>query len=175
MVNGVVVQVNASSPALKDVYSSVMRITKEDFDSLSGSFASSVWNAPNSLYVISGTTGDSLMSASAKLSISASVVIDASAIADAVWDEQISAHQTSGSTGWVLNRIDEKVFGLSGTVGMMSGTLKSLYDLNFGRWRIVSNQMIFYAADNTTEVARFDLFDDGGSPTMDAVFERVKV
>lgn len=44
-----------------------------------------------------------------------------------------------------------------------------------GRWRIVANQMVFYAADNTTEIARFDLKDAAGSPTMTAPYERVRV
>ena len=35
--------------------------------------------------------------------------------------------------------------------------------------------MIFFKEDNVTEVARFDLFDDAGNPTMDAVFERTRV
>ena len=51
----------------------------------------------------------------------------------------------------------------------------SIYDVQFGRWRIVGNQMIFFKEDNSTEIARFNLFDDAGNPTMDAVFERVKV
>ena len=57
----------------------------------------------------------------------------------------------------------------------MSGTIGQLYDISFGRWKIVSNQMIFYKDDNVTEVVRFNLFDDTGNPSMDAVFERVKV
>lgn len=57
----------------------------------------------------------------------------------------------------------------------MSGTLSQLYNISFGRWKIVSNQMRFYKDDNVTEIARFNLFDDTGSPSMDAVFERVKV
>lgn len=57
----------------------------------------------------------------------------------------------------------------------MSGTLGQLYDIQYGRWRIVSNQMIFYKEDNATEVARFNLFDDVGAPSMDAVFDRQKV
>ena len=60
-------------------------------------------------------------------------------------------------------------------VTSMTGTLQSIYDIQYGRWRIVGDQMIFYKEDNATEVARFDLFDDTGNPTMDAVFERVKV
>lgn len=57
----------------------------------------------------------------------------------------------------------------------MSGTLGQLYDIQYGRWRIVSNQMVFYKEDNATEVARFNLFDDAGAPSMDAVFDRQKV
>lgn len=57
----------------------------------------------------------------------------------------------------------------------MSGTLGQLYDIQFGRWHIVGNQMIFYKDDNVTEVVRFNLFDDTGSPSMDAVFQRTKV
>lgn len=57
----------------------------------------------------------------------------------------------------------------------MSGTIAQLYDIQFGRWKIVANQMVFYKDDNVTEVVRFNLFDDAGFPSMDAVFERVKV
>ena len=57
----------------------------------------------------------------------------------------------------------------------ITGSIGVIRDMTEGRWKIVSNQMIFYASDNVTEVARFDLFDDVGSPTMDAVFERTKV
>lgn len=53
--------------------------------------------------------------------------------------------------------------------------LKFNFDIAGGRWRIVGDQMIFYASDNVTEVTRFDLFDDSGNPSSDAVFERVKV
>lgn len=60
-------------------------------------------------------------------------------------------------------------------VNRMSGTLGQLYDINFGRWQIVGNQMIFFKDDNATEVCRFNLFDDLGSPSMDAVFQRTKV
>lgn len=45
-----------------------------------------------------------------------------------------------------------------------------------GRWIIdeAVNQMIFYAEDNTTEIARFDLKDSDGNPTSTAPFERVR-
>lgn len=60
-------------------------------------------------------------------------------------------------------------------VTQMSGTIGQLYDIQYGRWKIVANQMIFYKDDNVTEVVRFNLFDDVGAPSMDAVFERTKV
>lgn len=61
------------------------------------------------------------------------------------------------------------------TINVMSGTLSQLYKINFGRWKIVNDQMIFYSDDNLTEVVRFNLFDDVGAPNQDSVFERVKV
>jgi hypothetical protein len=50
-----------------------------------------------------------------------------------------------------------------------------LYDIEGGKWKIVANQMIFYKDDNTTEVARFNLFDSDGNPTMANVYERQRV
>ncbi len=44
-----------------------------------------------------------------------------------------------------------------------------------GRWKIdtTTNQMTFYAADKTTPLLVFNLFDASGNPTSTAVFERV--
>ena len=53
--------------------------------------------------------------------------------------------------------------------------LSFLIDIEGGRWRIIGNQMIFYRSDNSTEIARFNLFDASGTPTMDDVFERQRV
>jgi len=78
--------------------------------------------------------------------------------------EQYNAEENNPNVDVVLDTIQE-----------ITGTLNSIYDIQFGRWRIVSNQMIFFKEDNSTEVARFDLFDDAGNPTMDAVFERTRV
>ncbi len=44
-----------------------------------------------------------------------------------------------------------------------------------GRWRIESNQMIFYEEDNTTEIMRFDLFDEAGDPANTDIFDRQRV
>lgn len=60
-------------------------------------------------------------------------------------------------------------------LNVVSGTISQLYDVQYGKWEITSNQMVFYKPDNVTEIARFDLFDEYGAPSMDAVFKRVKV
>ena len=45
-----------------------------------------------------------------------------------------------------------------------------------GKWELVGDQMVFYAADNVTEVARFNLFDVNGNATTTAeVFKRERV
>ena len=62
-------------------------------------------------------------------------------------------------------------------VNNVTGTIASLYDAAYGRWRIdkATNRMIFYKADNVTVVATYNLFDDTGTPVFDGVFERQKV
>jgi hypothetical protein len=53
--------------------------------------------------------------------------------------------------------------------------LDFINNIDGGKWDINNNQMIFYMADGATEVARFNLFDASGSPTMSDVFSRVRV
>ena len=43
-----------------------------------------------------------------------------------------------------------------------------------GRWQIINNQMVFYAEDNSTEIARFDLLDAAGQGTEENVLQRVR-
>lgn len=80
--------------------------------------------------------------------------------------------------------IYEKLNTIENTI--VSGSLDDKLDLilekaditlqmTAGRWHILNNQMIFYKDDNVTEVMRFDLYDDLGNPSMDAVFDRRKV
>tara|TARA_Y100000310_G_scaffold342477_1_gene445918 strand:+ start:805 stop:1278 length:474 start_codon:yes stop_codon:yes gene_type:complete len=73
---------------------------------------------------------------------------------DDIWNEQTSDHTTSGSFGYVVNFIN---------------------DIQGGRWKVVDDQMIFYKDDNTTEVARFNLFDSDGNATTTTPFERTRV
>ena len=78
----------------------------------------------------------------------------ANAAADQVWDEVASGHVASGSAGNLL-----------GLVHSILG----------GKQQIIGNQLVCYAADNATEVARFNLFDSDGDPTMVAVYLRTRV
>ena len=49
-------------------------------------------------------------------------------------------------------------------------------DIAGGKWTMDgdNNQMIFYAADNTTEVARFNLTDSDGDGSVETVFTRTR-
>jgi hypothetical protein len=77
----------------------------------------------------------------------------------------------SGSIAFPTDKIDE----ILGTVQAMTGTLDFIRDMTSGRWIIEDNMMKFYAEDNVTLVAQFELFDENGVPSMGSVFERVKV
>ena len=93
-----------------------------------------------------------------------------------LWDTGTVFPDTSYATEqYNYEENNPKVDEIYDVVTSMTGTLNSIYDIQFGRWRIVGDQMIFFKEDNVTEVARFDLFDDAGNPTMDAVFERTRV
>ena len=48
-------------------------------------------------------------------------------------------------------------------------------DIEGGRWRLVGTQMVFYKDDNVTEVARFNLTDQNGIPSINSVFDRARV
>lgn len=58
---------------------------------------------------------------------------------------------------------------------LVSGSVDFIKKIEGGRWKIANNQMYFYAEDNLTPVATFDLYDEVGTPTNDAVMERRRV
>jgi len=70
--------------------------------------------------------------------------------------------------------ITTEVWSASDAVTLLSD-VSFVKGIEGGRWEIVSNQMIFYSDDNVTEVARFNLFDSSGSPSMTDITERVRV
>ena len=70
---------------------------------------------------------------------------------------------------------DPRVADTNTKVTTMQTDMQRLIDIEYGRWKIIGNQMIFYKEDNSTVIATYNLFDDLGVPSMDAVFDRVKV
>jgi hypothetical protein len=72
---------------------------------------------------------------------------------------------------------DPRVGSTEQMLAAVTGTIQSIYDMGFGRWKInkSTNQMLFFAADNVTPIATFNLYDDAGAPAFDGVFERQKV
>jgi len=67
------------------------------------------------------------------------------------------------------------LLALEATAQTLIADVAFIKSIEGGRWRIVGNQMLFYASDNVTEVARFNLLDSGGSPAMTDVMERTRV
>ena len=59
-------------------------------------------------------------------------------------------------------------------IKLIEEKVEFLKNIEGGRWKITNNQMIFYKEDNITEIAKFDLFDSVGYPTVVNVYERVR-
>ena len=55
----------------------------------------------------------------------------------------------------------------------MRTDLAYIKQMESGRWKILSNQMIFYASDGITPIRTFDLKGVGGQPAMEDIYERV--
>ena len=99
-------------------------------------------------------------------------------IADRVWDELLAGHIISGSTAKALSDALKAADISDIADGVWDNQLATfIRDIEGGRWKIDTgtSQMIFYKADNVTEVARFNLFDSAGQPASDNVFERRRV
>ena len=56
-------------------------------------------------------------------------------------------------------------------VATVSG-IEQIRQVEMGRWKIENNQMIFYEEDNTTEIMRFNLFDENGDPASTDIYDR---
>jgi hypothetical protein len=71
----------------------------------------------------------------------------------------------------------DKVTAVGGQLQTALTQLLFLKNIEGGKWKRDGVQMIFYAEDNTTEIARFNLFDKDGDPAGELVdaFERVRV
>jgi hypothetical protein len=83
----------------------------------------------------------------------------------------------SASEDVVTARVDTAETNLTAEIDSVQTVVDFLKEVSEGRWKIdeSTSQMIFYKADNTTEIMRFDLKDKLGTPAVAAVFERVRV
>lgn len=106
-------------------------------------------------------------------------------ITSTVWDEPIVDHLGAGSTGEKLNTASSGGVDLNAMADAVwnhvdgtqnTTTIEFLKDIEGGRWIIddTTNEMVFYKADNVTEVMRFDLKDKDGLPTSEGPYERVR-
>lgn len=57
----------------------------------------------------------------------------------------------------------------------ISTDVKFVRDIEGGKWEITNNQMIFYAEDNITEIARFNLYNENGVLSNTNIFSRIKL
>lgn len=79
------------------------------------------------------------------------------------------------SASYATENYDFRIADTWSETNGLTGSIQSLLDVGYGNWQIVGNQMVFYASGSTsTAVATFNLLDDVGNPTMDAVFKRVR-
>lgn len=125
--------------------------------------AADVWDLTTTSHTISGTFGAMLLSASQ----GPEPVIDTSAISNAVWSRDLSPY-ASGTAGHVVTSV-------SGTLSVIASDITFIKSIEGGRWKIDNNKMLFYADDNVTLVAEFNLYDSTGTPSETSVFERVRV
>lgn len=105
-------------------------------------------------------------------------------ISEAVWtrnirtvtqDVSVSAEEIHQALNTYDNKDDWKAstdhLATSLEVGAVSGQIE---DSQYGNWEIVNNQMIMQDVGGS-EIARFNLLDAAGNPTMRAVYKRERV
>jgi len=63
----------------------------------------------------------------------------------------------------------------SDVIDEMKNTIDLIYYESLGKLEITGNQLIIYKDDNVTEVARFNLYNAQGEPSMVDVVKRVRV
>jgi hypothetical protein len=111
---------------------------------------SGVWNASDTLFNTSGTMGYLQ-----NLNDAATATVDVASIVSGVWNAHTSSFTAPHSMGKL------QVFA-----GDFAG----------GRWKIdgTNNVHIFFKPDNVTEIARYNLLDSQGLPSVTNVFERTR-
>lgn len=102
-------------------------------------------------------------------------------IAAAVWDESKDGHigdlktmadtveliKTDTGTLSTLSGIEESINTLSDEI-----SFNTKFQMNA---ELVNNQLIIYDIDGVSEIAKFNLYDINGNPTMSNVYKRVRV
>lgn len=73
-----------------------------------------------------------------------------------------------------LTNLNSTVSGQDTKLDDILTNIQFLIDVEGGAWKIdeITNEMIFYKADNTTEIMRFNLYDLNGLPSHEVVAER---
>lgn len=104
-----------------------------------------------------------------------SIDSDLSAMQGDIGDIQISISSIDAN----IITITTDVATIQTDIGNLQVTTQFMADIEGGRWKIDTgvDQMIFYKADNVSEVARFNLLDEAGNSTSDPsrIAERVRV
>ena len=188
---GVSVEIDiTTSPTITNAFSDILKVSQEDWDSLSGS----IWNTLTSSFGTDDTFGGAL---------AGGVTVDqdgVDSIVTGVWDATDSTFNTADTMGRLQNTagtggvdIDLLVSGVwnanafnfstSGTIGgvvnfsvINSSSIETLRKIESNRWLISGSQQIFFEDDGVTPALIVNLFKDDGSPFVhdsDAVVERV--
>lgn len=83
---------------------------------------------------------------------------------------------TTISTGSGLSADEKEALSRVDTLSQMTNTnVTFLKDIEGGKWTVVNDQMVFFKADNLTEIARFNLYDEDGNATTTNVMSRERV
>lgn len=91
-----------------------------------------------------------------------------------IYGSEISFSQNfSGSILWEVTASNGNIVFATDEIEIDSRLTRHF---TVGQWEIdkSTNEMIFYQDDNATEMGRFDLQDDAGSPSTDSVFKRIR-
>lgn len=112
--------------------------------------ANAVWNAIAASLNASGTMGEKMNAAGA---------------AGDPWLTELPGAYAEGSAGDIIGNQIPAIKTLAEFLSHIEG----------GKWKIEANQMIFYKSDNVTEVARFNLYNAAGVPSMTEVYERRRI
>ena len=96
-------------------------------------------------------------------------------IINGVWNELTSEHTIPGTFGYEVEGTTVDLEYLKTSADSTEAIVQFISDLESGKHVLVGNQLICYKPDNVTELIRFNLYDAGGTPTTDNVYQRDRV